>query len=279
MPYEYDYTQSIIRAALYLGVFLLLGVGVFARYVGREAALEQPRRLRYVFWSGGLLALAATLYGIYHLNWMLGDASAIAMGGFLLETAQGNWLLLRLGLLMGLLGLSLGWFSFDRWLYPPLALVLLLTLTFTSHAGAAGGFQALVGLLHLSFAVVWAGSVLALAVAWPGTSYEAFRLAITRLSRLGLAMFVGVALAGGYLALQRLEAVSQLWTTPYGQLLLLKIALVALVIGVAGVNRLWLIPRIQAGQAKGLQTVSLEAILIAGVLVASGILASTAPPT
>jgi putative copper export protein len=44
------------------------------------------------------------------------------------------------------------------------------------------------------------------------------------------------------------------------------------------VNRLWLLPRLRAGQARGLQTVSLEAALVALVLVASGILATTGPP-
>lgn len=276
MPHEHDSTQSVLRAALYLGVFLLLGAGVFARYVGPEAAKAQRWRLWYLLSGGFLLALGATLYGVYHVTWMLGDTAL--MGSYLLETRQGNLLLVRLGLLLGLLVLSMGWFRLDRWLYPPLALGLLLTLTFTSHAGAAGGLQPWADLLHLGLGVVWAGSVLALAGVWPGTRLEALLRAVRRLSTLGLPLVVGVALLGGYLSWVRLGELANLWSTPYGQRLLLKLGLVALVVGVAAVNRLWLLPRLQAKQVRGLPTVSLEATLIAGVLAVSGLLATTEPP-
>lgn len=276
MPHEHDNTQSVLRAALYIGVFLLLGAGIFARYVGPEAAKAQRWRLWYLLSGGFLLALGATLYGVYHVTWMLGDPAL--MGSYLLETRQGNLLLARLGLLVGLIGLSMGWFRLDRWLYPPLALGLLLTLTFTAHAGATGGLQPWADLLHLVFGVVWAGAVLALAVVWPGTRLEAVLKAIQRLSTLGLASVVGVALMGGYLSFMRLGELSDLWGSAYGQRLLLKLGLVALVVGLAAVNRHWLLPHLQAKRIKGLQTVSLEATLIAGVLVLSGLLATTEPP-
>ncbi|MGK0619189.1 copper resistance D family protein [Meiothermus cerbereus] len=275
MPHEHDHTQSVLRALLYVGVFMLLGAGVFVRYVGPEATRTQRWRLWYLLSGGFLLALGATLYGVYHLTWMLGDTSLV--WSYLLETRQGNWLLLRMGLLAGLLLLSMGWFRLDRWLYPPLALGLLLTLTLTSHA--VGGLEQMAtGLAHLAFAAVWGGSVLALAVVWPGTKYEAMLRAIQRLSGLGLAAVVLLSLMGLYLSWIRLGEFANLWNTTYGQRLLLKLGLVGLAVGVAAVNRLWLLPRLQAKQAKGLHTVSLEAALILGVLLASGFLATTEPP-
>jgi putative copper export protein len=276
MSYEYDAIQGVLRAALYAGVFLLLGAGVFARYIGPEAARAQHQRMLYLLAGGFLLAVGATLYSIYQLALMLGDLALT--WSYLTETTQGKALLLRLGLSVGLLTLALGWLRLDRWLYPPLALGLLLTLTLTSHAGAEGGLQLWVGLLHLVFAVVWAGGLLMLAVVWPGTPQEAVLQAIQRHSPLGLGSVVLVTLAGMYLSWVRLGELVNLWTTTYGLLLLLKLGLVALVVGVAAVNRLWLLPRLRAGQARGLQTVSLEAALVALVLVASGILATTGPP-
>jgi len=276
MLHDHDNTQSVLRAALYIGVFLLVGAGVFARYVGPEAATAQRWRVWYLLSGGFLLALVATLYGVYHLTWMLGDSSLIA--GYLLETSQGNWLLLRIGLLAGLLFLSIGWFRLDRWLYPPLALGLLLTLTLTSHSVGGGLGQMAAGLAHLAFAAVWGGSVLALAVVWPGTRYEALLRAIQRLSGLGLAAVIALSLMGLYLSWVRLGELAHLWNTAYGQRLLLKLGLVALVVGVAAVNRLWLLPRLRSKRVKGLRTVSLEAALILGVLLSSGLLATTEPP-
>jgi putative copper export protein len=276
MPHEHDNTLSILRAILYLGVFMLLGGGVFSRYVGPEVARARRWRLWYLISGGFLLAVGATLYGTYHVTWMLGDTSLLL--SYLLETSQGNWLLLRLGLLVGLLFLSMGWFRLDRWLYPPLALGLLFTLTLTSHAAGGGLVQMFAGLLHLAFGAAWGGSVLALAVAWPGSRYEAVLRAIQRLSALGLGAVVLLSLLGLYLSWVRLGEVANLWSTAYGQRLLLKLGLVGLVVGLAAVNRLWLLPRLQEKRVKGLQTVSLEAALLLGVLLASGFLATTEPP-
>lgn len=276
MPHEHDSTQSILRAALYIGVFLLVGAGVFTRYVGPRAARLQRWRMWYMISSGFLLAFGSTLYGIYHTMWMLGDTSLL--GSYLLETSQGNWLLLRMGLLVGLLLLSMGWFRLYSWLYPPLALGLLFTLTLTSHAAGGGLGQMWFGLVHLAFAAVWDGSVLALVAVWPGTRYEVVLRAIQRLSTLGLGSVVLVALMGVFLSWARLGELSNLWTSAYGQRLLLKLGLVALVVGFAAVNRRWLLPRFQAKQAKGLQTVNLEAALIVAVLGVSGFLATTEPP-
>jgi putative copper export protein len=276
MHHEHDSTHSLLRAALYIGVFLLIGAGVFARYVGPEAAAAQRWRVWYLLSGGFLLALGATLYGAYHLTWMLGDTSLVA--GYLLETSQGNWLLLRMGLLAGLLFLSMGWFRLDRWLYPLLALGLLLTLTFTSHAAGGGLEQVITGLAHLAFAAAWGGSVLVLAVVWPGTRYEPMLRALQRLSGLGLAAVAALSLMGLYLSWVRLGDLAHLWNTIYGQRLLLKLGLVVLVLGVAAVNRLWLLPRLRDKRVRGLQTVSLEAALILGVLLSSGLLATTEPP-
>lgn len=277
MPHEHDNTQSVLRALLYLGVFMLLGGGVFARYIGLEVARAQRWRLWYLISGGFLLASGASLYGVYHLTWMLGDTSLLLT--YLLETSQGLWLLLRMGLLLGLLLLSMGWFRLDRWIYLPMAAGLLFTLTLTSHAAGGGLVQMASGLLHLAFAAAWGGSVLALAVAWPGSRYDAILRAVERLSTLGLGAVVLLSLMGLYLSWVRLVEVVNLWSTVYGQRLLLKLGLVGLVVGLAAINRLRLLPRLRDKRAKGLQTVSLEAALIVAVLGVSGFLATTEPPS
>ena len=76
----------------------------------------------------------------------------------------------------------------------------------------------------------------------------------------------------------RLGQLSNLWDTAYGQRLLLKLGLVVLVVGLAALNRFWLLPRFQVRRAGGLPSVGLEALLIAGVLITSGLLATTEPP-
>ncbi|RDI94885.1 copper resistance protein [Meiothermus sp. QL-1] len=276
MPHAHDTTLYLLRGALYLGVFLLLGAGVFVRYVGQGGPLASRWRLWYMLVAGFMLAWGATLYGAYHTVWMLGDPALL--GRYFLETQQGAWLLLRLLLLPLLLGLSLGWLRGDAWLYPPLALALLLTVSLTGHAAGGGVGEVLADLLHLGLGVVWGGSLLALVVVWPTARHEARLRALERLSALGLVAVLGVALSGVGLAASRLPSIPDLWTTAYGQRLLVKLALVGLVLLLAGLNRLWFLPRLRAKGVQGPGPVALEAALLLGVLLATGVLAGTEPP-
>lgn len=277
MDHAQDNIQDLVRASLYIGVFLILGAGVFARYVGREIARGQAWRLWYMLSLGFMAALASSLYGAYHTVWMLGDTSLL--GSYFLETTQGNLLLVRMAILLVLLGLSLGWARIDRWLYPPLAVGLLLTLTLTAHAGAKGGLMIAADLIHLSFGSAWAGSLLALALCWPGSRYAAVLAAVERLSRLGLVGVGIISLSGAYLATIQVGLFSNLLESAYGRTLLLKLGLVAGVLAVAGINRMWLLPRLRSKGVRGLPSVSLEALLVAVVLGVSGVLASSEPPT
>ncbi|MER3483853.1 MAG: copper resistance protein [Meiothermus sp.] len=268
----HDYTQSYIQAVLYIGIFAMLGAGFFARYVGREVAKVQAWRLWYLLSLGFIAALGATVYGSYHAVWMLGDTSLLL--AYWTDTSQGNLLAARAVLMLALLGLSLGWARFDRWVWPPLALALLLT----THAGAKGPALYLTDLVHLGAGVAWAGSLLALSLTWPGTRFEAVRTALERLSAVGLVSLGVVSLAGTVLAVVHLGTFNSLFTTPYGRNLLFKLGAVAAVIALAGINRFWLLPRYRVKGAQGLGTVSLEALLVLGVLALSGLLASTEPP-
>lgn len=276
MNHDQDPYLTLLRGLLYLGVFALLGAGVFARWVGPELARQQRWRLWNMLSVGFLLAVYATVGLAWHTVDMLGDPSLL--GPYFLQSDQGNVLLVRLVMLGLLLILALGWQRWDRLVYPLLALGLLGTLTLTAHAGARGGLMPLADLVHLSFASLWAGSLLALGLCWPGSRYEQVRQAIHRLSGLGLVSVLGVSLAGVFLALSQLGTLGNLLPSQYGRTLLLKLALVALVVGLAAINRFWLLPRLQNKQIRGLNTVSLEALLMVGVLAMSGVLASTNPP-
>lgn len=276
MHEDHSQTQSYIRMALYVGVFAMLGAGVFARYVGMEAAKVQNWRLWYLLSLGFTVTLASTLYGVYHVTWMLGDTSL--MWSYISETTQGTLLMARVVFLVALLGLSLGWAPLDKFLYPPLALGLLFTVALTSHSGAAGGAVLWVDLIHLGFGAIWAGSATALAITWPGTRFEAVKAALARLSGLGLPSVIILSLAGFYLGYNKLNGLANLTGSEYGRTLLIKLGLVLGIVALAALNRFWLMPRFHNKHIRGLNTVSLEALLIVGVLLSTGVLASTPLP-
>ena len=87
---------------------------------------------------------------------------------------------------------------------------------------------------------------------------------------------VGVLLAAGvYLSILRLPQVSDLWTTGYGQVLLVKISLVALAFAWGGLHRLVAVPAVERGgmvprlraSLLGESMVGMIVLLVAAVLV------------
>jgi putative copper export protein len=271
--------EATLRGLLYLGSFALLGAGLFSRWIGPERSREQPRRLWGLLWAGGLLVAGSSLYFAYHTAQMIGSAEFF--WPYLLQTQQGNYLLLRLALAVGLLALGLGGTRpLQRLLHAALALGFLLTLSTTAHAGAKGGLALIGDLAHLVAGVSWGGNILALALTWE--SRPSIQRAVQRFSNLSLlaaGLFVGTGLLLGLVQTGDLKP-SALSQHAYGRVLINKSVLVGLILGLAAINRWVLLPRVRrGGNLKSLEPmVLLEALLLVTVLITTGTLATTAPP-
>ena len=75
--------------------------------------------------------------------------------------------------------------------------------------------------------------------------------ALARFSRVIPLPLVLLVATGVWLAVMQLGRVDALWTTSYGQVLACKLAAVAALLGLGAANRYWLVPRLQAGGARG----------------------------
>jgi putative copper export protein len=100
---------------------------------------------------------------------------------------------------------------------------------------------------HLSAACLWIGGLVQLTlVVWPLLP-DARRSAFLSFSRLAT-VCVGVLLvAGVYLSILRLPHLHDLWTTGYGQVLLVKIGLVSLAFAWGGLHKLVAVPAVTRG--------------------------------
>ena len=124
----------------------------------------------------------------------------------------------------------------------------MLTTTLTGHASGWGDLTVSVAVdwIHAVAASAWVGGLLALAVVifrseprWPPASLAILAL---RFSRLAGACLLVVVLTGSYNAWAQLGGLSRLWTTTYGGVLIVKLLLVAVLIGLGAVNRYVAIP-------------------------------------
>ncbi|CAN5277587.1 copper resistance CopC/CopD family protein [soil metagenome] len=181
--------------------------------------------------------------------------------------------------------LMLAW-VFDRlelrWPALALSLVLVTGLSLSGHQGTepnATALSALADWVHLVAASVWVGGVATLAlVVWP-LAPELRRRAFLGFSRLAVGLVAAMVLGGAYLALVRLLELSDLWETGYGQLLLVKIAIVALALGWGGVHHTFVRPRLEAGgQPRVRGSLIGESAVALFVLLAAALLTNGSPP-
>jgi copper resistance protein D len=171
-----------------------------------------------------------------------------------------------------------------------LATAVLIGPAWSGHAGATPGLAGELPLaadaLHLLAAGAWVGGLpplaMLLAAAWrqkepPWTNITA--TAVRRFSFLGVASVAALLASGIVNSWYEVGALNNLFTTAYGQLVVIKIALFAAMIGLASVNRFYLTPRLATdGIVRRLcQTSLAETALGFAAIVVVGFLGAMAP--
>lgn len=164
----------------------------------------------------------------------------------------------------------------------------------SSHAADEGDFNLFVAMYagHLALISLWVGDVLAGIVVLAGAAQDGARddrFAYLR-SLSGSATFAlaGIFVTGLYLAWRTVGSVANLFGTPYGKLLLAKLALVGVAAALGAFNRFLVMPQLAAPPTAGLaagaaarrfrRVLCIEALVLLAVLAAAAILGSSVPP-
>ena len=241
-----------------VAAFVVIDIGIAAFVVRASNALQLPLG---DFLFGDLTPFAEkTRFGVAFLVMTVGFAVVAAL---LMLAWIFDWLQLR-------------------WPAVALAGLLVSGLSLSSHQATEPGSSSLSELadwIHLLAASVWVGGVVTLALlVWPAAP-ELRRRAFIGFSRLAVAVVGVLVLAGVYLAVVRLPALSDLWETGYGNVLLLKLAIVAIALVWGGVHHMFVRPRLEAGgQPRVRASLVGESAVAVGVLLAAAILTNVAPP-
>jgi copper transport protein len=243
-----------------VGVVATLNVGIAAFVLRAEDALQLPLgRLLY----GDLSPIARTRFGTAFIAMTLGFAvvAAFLFVAWLTDRAVFLWPAFLLGLAFAS-GLSLSGHS-------------------AADAGSSWKSE-LADWAHLSAACLWIGGLVQLGlVVWP-LMPEARRSAFLAFSRLATVCIGVLLLAGVYLSILRLPQLSDLWSTGYGHVLLVKIGLVCLALAWGGVHKLVAVPAVTRGNERlvgRLQRSLLgESLVGMAVLLAAAVLVDAKPP-
>ncbi len=155
------------------------------------------------------------------------------------------------------------------WLF---GLLLLPLPSFAGHALDPGRprIEVVVDVLHIVAAAAWFGGLVQLAFVLRHDPDSG-----RRFSLLGIGAVIALAATGVARAFAELDSVSQLWTTGYGKLLIVKTVLLGLLVSLGWINRYRLLPRRAFGALAGV--VRLELVLLMLLTVAVALLTDTRP--
>jgi putative copper resistance protein D len=276
---DWSVAAVAVKALLYAAT-LMAGGGVLflALFASHLDGVERRRILRVVS-VAAVAAIALTAARVMVLAAMLGDD----------VSGLWDWPLLQI-----VFDGSEGVASIVR------AAGLAAVLVFSFHAGAARALAALGGLaavgsfaltghtgsigpgdlprfivfVHLAGVAYWMGALVPLLIVASSPDLDRVAAVLQRFSAIAAVAVGGLIVAGGALLWLLVGTVEAALTSAYGQLVLLKLALVAGLLTLAAHNKFRLTPRIAHGEAAAVA--GLRRSIGAEILLAGAILAATA---
>jgi len=272
---EIDGPLVLTRAIHFAASAATAGLLIFRAFVAEPSLRPSPEgyavvqsRIAAIAWVGLAITVATGLVWLL-LQTMsitgLSSGEAIRSGAMLVvvnETQFGLVSEIRAVLAVMLAPcLIFSRFILSRWLALLAALGLMAAIAWTGHAGSTlgqlGNLHLAADVLHLGAAAAWIGGLVGLSILFavgrrrPALEWEPLQLdAVRRFSTLGIISVATLIASGIVNAWILVASFRGLLVTNYGQLLLLKVALFAIMVIFATVNRLLLTPRL-ALAAKG----------------------------
>jgi putative copper resistance protein D len=260
-----DELVILSRLVHFAAVSLLFGGVLFRLCIQPRKPDRDDPLPRVVEGTAGLLALVSML------GWFIGVGASMAgdwsellapdtLASLILDTRFGRLWIARFALLAAIIALTLA--GRRRTRIREVALLVLCgafvaSLAGVGHGSVGAGWFGLAHLasdmIHLLCAATWLGGLVCLGVVLrraatggEAGSVDAVRTLLPRFSRVGYLAVAVLLMTGCFNAIVLLARPDALIGTSYGQVLLLKVGLVAVMVAFAIGNRLWLSPRIVA---------------------------------
>ena len=287
--------EHVVRWLWFLALALTIGSLGFRLICLRGLAVPTALERRLVV-AAGLGVAVALQVGIAAFSLRAEDALQLSFGKYLYgdlspmtQTRFGQaFIVMTLGFAVVLALLFLSWLTDRVVLLVPafvLSIVLAAGLSVSGHDGVDAGSSWVTEVAdwaHITGASLWIGGLATMvALVWYGAP-ELRRVAFFRFSRLAMVLVAVVLTAGVYLSIVRLPHLSDLWSQRYGQVLLLKIALVGIALAWGGAHHFIVRPRLEQASDRFAGRVGRsllgESLVGMAVLLAAAVLVDSKPP-
>ena len=279
---------SVVRALDFL-LLLLVGGGTLMLVVGLErapAAVRSKLSSLLAAYAGGLAVVAVAgivLQGAKAGGFGLRQALSWDVISSVLETRFGEVWAVQAGLAIAAALLLV---AGRRTLALAPAALLLLTPSLSGHASVSGAIALVTDAAHVTAAAVWVGGLAALVATllWAGAArWELAVTAVPRFSGLAVVAVSWLIASGTVSAYLQVRALRGFWETTYGQLLLVKIALVLPLLALGLYNNRRAVPRLRerlataAERTRFLRTAAAELALMTAIVGVTAVLVSEPP--
>ena len=286
---------TALLALGYATILLAVGLAWFATLVAglRDVELPTWRGLVRGLAIGGIIVMVVALpLRAAHVG---GGLDALSDSSFVGETLRGPLGVSTLVTVVGLLVLAAATGLGDRWRpfwFVGAGLVALLGFPIEGHTRTNDPVWLMItsDVVHLAAGAIWVGGIAGLVLAFRASPDPTWLArTVRRFSAAALGTVVVLAIAGTVMAVIVLPSLSDLWSTGYGRVLLVKVALVAAAVALGAYNRRWLVPalarRVDGGAAAApplarrrlFRTVRVELGLLLAVIVVTAVLVGRSP--
>ena len=290
---------GVVRFTAFVALAVLVGGIAFVGLLWPAGADDRrTRRLLGTAWVVAILATVAAVLvqGPYARGSGLGDAIHPTVTSEVLRTTLGKAAAVRLLLLVAL-GLVAAFAArgrpADRRVKAAagaLLLGVLATVSVSGHANTGSRWAALpVDVVHLGAVFLWLGGLVVVMTTLLRSANESDALTVMpSFSRVAFGCVVVAVLTGSVQSWRELGSIDALTSTRFGHLLLLKLAAVVVIIGIAAVSRVGLRRLVDARARRmeprqplrGLRRSVLgECVVALGILAITASLVATAPGT
>ena len=296
-------SNSLARTLTFVGLLALIGAVTFrtivlprARGVSTDIRERIERRTALLGLSASVLVILGAFTRLFLESEMMNampEMRTMSIGNMAMHTEWGSALRLEIGAaLLALVSFALGMRRLrGAWLAASVsAIVLAITPALAGHAAASSRFTSLMiatDFLHVLGGSSWLGSLLAVMVVGVPLSltlegderWSSIASLVNSFSQLALASVSVVVVSGLIASWVHLEHLSALWQTAYGQVLLLKLLLVAVtaMIGAYNFRRVQPLLVNEVGTARLKLSATLELGLGFLILLVTGLLTGISP--
>jgi putative copper resistance protein D len=288
-----------------LGLAIIYALAVTAIWLSPSTTLSEGARRLRLFTSVLVIILITACLDLILRTAALADVGLQDTWPYIFrvldDSDYGYFWQWRIGM-WWLMVLAALWIFATDWSRRAALIILLATMatalfeSATSHAGENGLWTLanVVNTVHLVSTLIWGGTVIVYAVRvlpdlrrhregrQTGTAVE-------RLSSVAGVALALVLLSGVFNTWRQLQHFSDLWTSEYGRILLIKLALVGVMMAIGTLNRFRWVPRVvdSAAQPGGTSTAPLQffhrvlrvdAVVFITIIIAASILGATSPP-